>query len=157
MQTLRTAGEKLCKFELEKRHAIEMEDYERARHKKNQIDEYRTTIYQLLAIDQLLEVDGKVCKKNDEYFDESDQNKGNVLSPTLVKRVQSPNQLHPGQVSPMHCISRHHSPKTGSPSTGSPTNIQQRGSFRRRNKSAGAIVKSTYEMYEDKPLPALRQ
>lgn len=82
-----------------------------------------------------------------------------MLSPILSKncvekRPISPNQLHTSQVSPLH-MPRHQSPKSSSPSTGSPTNIQSRGSFRRRNKSAGA--KSTYEMYEEKPLPALRQ
>jgi hypothetical protein len=71
------------------------------------------------------------------------------------KRANSP-QINQTQVSPLH-VPRHQSPKKGSPNTGSPTSIQTRGSFRRRNKSAGAIVKSTYEMYEDKPLPALRQ
>ncbi|KRT86104.1 hypothetical protein AMK59_820 [Oryctes borbonicus] len=58
MECLREAGEKLGKYELEKKHAIEMEDYERARHKKNQMDEYRAYVYQNLAIEQLLEDEG---------------------------------------------------------------------------------------------------
>lgn len=58
MECLREAGEKLGKYELEKRHAIEMEDYERARHKKNQIDEFRTYVYHNLAVEQLLEENG---------------------------------------------------------------------------------------------------
>lgn len=58
MESLRTAGEKLGKYELEKRHAIELEDYERARHKKNQMDEYRMSVYQDLCVEQLLETDG---------------------------------------------------------------------------------------------------
>ncbi|XP_044263745.1 centrosomal protein of 104 kDa [Tribolium madens] len=159
MESLRSAGEKLGKYELEKRHAIELEDYERARHKKNQMDEFRTSIYQELCVEQLLETDG-YCPKNDECLDETEAPSGkNPLSPTLLrvandKRSNSP-QINQTQVSPLH-VPRHQSPKKGSPSTGSPTNIQTRGSFRRRNKSAGAIVKSTYEMYEEKPLPALR-
>lgn len=74
------------------------------------------------------------------------------------KRDSSPNRPHLYQV-PASPLNRHYSPKAGSPSnTGSPTNFQQRNSFRRRNKSAGAIItKSTYEQYEEKPLPALRQ
>lgn len=85
------------------------------------------------------------------------------MSPTSLKihdkRCPSPGSTNtqPGQVSPHHLPRHHQSPKTGSPGTGSPTNIQSRGSFRRRNKSAGAIVKSTFEQYEEKPLPALRQ
>ncbi|XP_008195174.2 centrosomal protein of 104 kDa [Tribolium castaneum] len=157
MENLRSAGEKLGKYELEKRHAIELEDYERARHKKNQMDEYRTSVYQEFCVEQLLETEG-YCPKNDECLDETDACK-NPLSPTLLrvsndKRSNSP-QINQTQASPLH-VPRHQSPKKGSPSTGSPTNIQTRGSFRRRNKSAGAIVKSTYEMYEEKPLPALR-
>lgn len=90
-------------------------------------------------------------------------NKQSVPSPTSLKvcsekSYSSPSTPHlsHSQLSPLHGA-RYHSPKTGSPSTGSPTNIQTRGSFRRRNKSAGAIIKSSYEQYEDKPLPALRQ
>lgn len=175
MVKLRTAGEKLGKYELEKRHAIELEDYERARHKKNQMEQFRNEIYEEICVVQLLETNGvqiqlkknqnninlecffKVCTKNDEISNEPDSK--NVLSPVLTKndkRTTSPNQLHHNQVSPLH-MPRHQSPKMGSPSTGSPTNIQNRGSLRRRNKSAGAIVKSTYELYEEKPLPALRQ
>lgn len=58
MENLRTAGEKLGKYELEKRHAIELEDYERARHKKSQIDEFRVATYQEMCVEQLLEVHG---------------------------------------------------------------------------------------------------
>ncbi|KAI4468648.1 glycine- glutamate- thienylcyclohexylpiperidine-binding protein [Holotrichia oblita] len=160
MECLREAGEKLGKYELEKRHAIEMEDYERARHKKNQIDEYRTYVYQHLAVDQLLEENG-VCSKNDDCGEENDGSR-TLMSPTSIKihdkRCPSPSSTNTqqGQVSPHHLPRHHQSPKTGSPGTGSPTNIQSRGSFRRRNKSAGAIVKSTFEQYEEKPLPALR-
>lgn len=58
MESLRSAGEKLGKYELEKRHAIELEDYERARHKKNQMDDYRVGVYQELCVEQLLESEG---------------------------------------------------------------------------------------------------
>ncbi|KAG5899830.1 hypothetical protein JTB14_012301 [Gonioctena quinquepunctata] len=159
MGKLRVAGEKLGKYELEKRHAIDIEDYERARHKKNQMDQFRAEIYEELCVTQLMEYDG-VCPKNDECLEGPDHMNKNLLSPvmpksSLDKRSSSPNPLNTSQVSPLH-MARHQSPKTGSPSTGSPTNIQNRGSLKRRNKSAGAIVKSTYEMYEEKPLPALR-
>lgn len=60
MENLRIAGERLGKYDLEKRHAIELEDYERARHKKNQMDEFRSSIYQQLNIDQLLETNGVI-------------------------------------------------------------------------------------------------
>ncbi|XP_066143045.1 centrosomal protein of 104 kDa isoform X2 [Euwallacea fornicatus] len=150
MLTLRTAGEKMGKYELEKRHAIELEDYEKANHKKMQLEQFRNEIFQQLGVEELLEANGP-CSKNDECIDTNPENK-NLLSPTMNirndRRSSSPNQM-----SPLH-MSRYQSPRTGSPCTGSP--VLNRGSLRRRNKSAGAIVKSTYEMYEDKPLPALR-
>lgn len=58
MENLRTAGEKLGKYELEKRHAIELEDYEKARHKKSQIDEFRVATYKEICVEQLLEIHG---------------------------------------------------------------------------------------------------
>lgn len=58
METLRSAGEKLGKYDLEKKHAIELEDYEKATHKKKQIEEFRGQIYLQLNIEQLLEVQG---------------------------------------------------------------------------------------------------
>ncbi|CAG9766448.1 unnamed protein product [Ceutorhynchus assimilis] len=158
MLKLRTAGEKLGKYELEKRHAIELEDYERASRKKVQIEQFRNELFEEFNIDELLETNDQICLKNDECFDPSSasDNCKNLLSPTMIaRRSSSPNQMHTSQVasSPLH-LARYQSPKTGSPCTGSP--IMNRGSLRRRNKSAGAIVKSTYEMYEEKPLPALR-
>lgn len=100
---------------------------------------------------------------NDECMDDADTNRKNPSSPMLLKtsvdkRTCSPNTPHiyQGPVSPLH-NPRHQSPKTVSPSNGSPTNIQRKGSFRRRNKSVGAAAKSSYEQYEEKPLPTLRQ
>ncbi|CAH0552097.1 unnamed protein product [Brassicogethes aeneus] len=153
MLSLKTAGEKLGKYELEKRHAIEKEDYERARQKKMQMDEFRNKAYQAAEVDQLLELNG-LCPKNDECADEQDPRA--LLSPTLLKtdkRAVSPNPVQ-NHGSPL--LPRHASPKRNSPNVGSPTNFQTRGSFRRRNKSAGSLAKSTFEMYEEKPLPALR-
>lgn len=157
MELLRTAGEKLGKYELEKRHAIELEDYEKAKHKKNQIDDFRATIYLQVNLEQLLETNG-FCPKNDEGSDEGEKN---CLSPTIQRtakdrRAPSPSTvyLHQTHTSPLH--TRNQVGKAGS-NNGSPTSFQSRGSFRRRNKSAGAIVKSTFEQYEEKPLPALRQ
>lgn len=58
MLKLRTAGEKLGKYELEKRHAIELEDYERARRKKTQMEQYKIDIFEELGIEGLLETNG---------------------------------------------------------------------------------------------------
>lgn len=47
-------------MEVEKRQAVENEDYDKAKVKKLQMDEYRLQIYKDLNIDDLLETTG-VC------------------------------------------------------------------------------------------------
>ena len=56
MADLYKVGEKLGKFEVEKRRAIEMEDYDIAKSKKVQGDEYRLHVYKQLDIYDLLEL-----------------------------------------------------------------------------------------------------
>lgn len=47
-------GEKLGKFEVEKRQAVENEDYDKAKLKKAQMDEYRLQVYKRLELQDLL-------------------------------------------------------------------------------------------------------
>ena len=49
-------GERLGKFEVEKRQAVENEDYDRAKQKKSQMDEYRMQMYKQLEIENLIEI-----------------------------------------------------------------------------------------------------
>ena len=51
-------GEKLGKYEVEKRQAVENEDYDKAKLKKVQMDEYRLQIYKDLNVQDLLETTG---------------------------------------------------------------------------------------------------
>lgn len=115
MENLRQAGERLSKYELEKKHAIEIEDYDRARHKKTLMDDYRKQVYEQVMIEQLLETNG-VCSKNDECLDTpTDTNKQDTCSPPsnlklgknqkVKERSVSPNvtsQLYQTPVSPLH-------------------------------------------------------
>ena len=48
-------GEKLGKFEVEKRQAIESEDYDKAKLKKQQMEEYRDQMYRRLELSDLIE------------------------------------------------------------------------------------------------------
>lgn len=48
-------GERLARYEIEKRQAIEEEDYERAKQKKEQINEYRAETYKQLQQNNLLD------------------------------------------------------------------------------------------------------
>jgi len=56
MEELRRAGERLGKFELEKRQAISMEHFGKAKLKKAQMDDYREQVYNFLEIPVLLEL-----------------------------------------------------------------------------------------------------
>lgn len=49
-------GERLGKYEVEKRQAVETEDYDKAKLKKVQMDEYRLQMYKDLGIPDLLQV-----------------------------------------------------------------------------------------------------
>lgn len=51
-------GEKLGKMEVEKRQAVENEDYDKATTKKLQMDEYRLQVYKELNLNELLEISG---------------------------------------------------------------------------------------------------
>lgn len=55
MSELYKIGERLARYEIEKRQAIEEEDYERAKQKKEQIQEYRTETYKQLQQNNLLD------------------------------------------------------------------------------------------------------
>ena len=48
-------GERIGRYEVEKRRAIETEDYDLAKVKKIQMDDYRLQIYKQLQLHDLLE------------------------------------------------------------------------------------------------------
>ena len=48
-------GERLARYDIEKRQAIEEEDYEKAKLKKVQMQEYRSETYRQLQFNNLLE------------------------------------------------------------------------------------------------------
>ena len=50
-------GEKLGKYEVEKRQAVENEDYDKAKLKKVQMEEYRLQMYRELGVPALLQED----------------------------------------------------------------------------------------------------
>eukprot|EP00061_Rhincodon_typus_P012357 g38039.t1 len=51
-----TVGERLGRYEVEKRCAIEKEDYDLAKQKKQQMDDYRMKVYQQLELHNLLDM-----------------------------------------------------------------------------------------------------
>lgn len=49
-------GERLARYDVEKRCAIEKEDYDMARKKKEQMEKYRKSVYQQLEVHNLLDM-----------------------------------------------------------------------------------------------------
>ncbi|EFN60722.1 Uncharacterized protein KIAA0562 [Camponotus floridanus] len=177
MENLRKAGERLGKYELEKKYAIALEDYDKAKAKKAQAQQYRQQVYQSLEIYNLLEVHGPVEKNNLSCVEaEPEQTSTDTCASktvTLPDDITSPPRLvippnrngalsptgpaHQPPVSPLH-------QKSNSPEvTDSPTNgVHEKqsncnkGSLRRKTKSAGPALRSSYEAYEERTIPALR-
>ncbi|XP_029665508.1 centrosomal protein of 104 kDa isoform X4 [Formica exsecta] len=176
MENLRKAGERLGKYELEKKYAIALEDYDKAKAKKAQAQQYRQQVYQSLEIYNLLEVHGPVEKNNLSSMEDTEQTSADTCtSKTVVlpDDITSPPRLvippnrngalsptgpaHQPPVSPLH-------QKSNSPEiTDSPTNgVHEKqsncnkGSLRRKTKSAGPALRSSYEAYEERTIPALR-
>lgn len=186
MGALRSAGERLGRYSLAKRQAVQQEDFIAAKLRKEQMELYKKMVFEQLQVNTLLELDG-ICAENDCVSDLYTQKPSlpsppslqdvastlsndtmfsatsNVMpfaSPQLPRRessdikspntqmirrensdIKSPNTLNDHRTSPLIGSS----PKRGSPNT---------GSLRRRNKSA---PRSTFEEYEDRAIPALRQ
>ncbi|KAH8273618.1 hypothetical protein KR018_004588 [Drosophila ironensis] len=65
MTALRTAGERLGRYALAKRQAVQQEDFTTARLRKEQIEMYRGAVLRQLQVDQLLEPQG-VLSSNDQ-------------------------------------------------------------------------------------------
>ena len=60
-------GEKLGKAEVEKRQAIDNEDYDKAKSKKQQMDDYRRLAYEKLRVNDLIDVSMPVSDNTCNY------------------------------------------------------------------------------------------
>ncbi|XP_024891189.1 centrosomal protein of 104 kDa isoform X1 [Temnothorax curvispinosus] len=174
MENLRKAGERLGKYELEKKYAIALEDYDKAKAKKAQAQQYRQQVYQSLEIHNLLEINGPVEKNNlSTAEDKEPTSTDNSNTAALPDDVTSPPRLvippnrdgavsptgpaHQPPVSPLRQKSK--SPEvTDSPTNGvhEKQNCNKGSLSRRKTKSAGPALRSSYEAYEERTIPALR-
>ncbi|XP_043267514.1 centrosomal protein of 104 kDa isoform X2 [Venturia canescens] len=177
MENLRKAGERLGKYELEKKYAIALEDYDKAKAKKAQAQNYRQQVYQTLEIEDLLELHGPLEKNNISSVDGKEPQTGDSGCGTAAaiapEDISSPPRLvvppsregalsptgppHQPPVSPLH--QKSNSPDiTDSPPNGvlERHNNCNKGSLRRKTKSAGPSLRSSYEAYEERTIPALR-
>lgn len=166
MSALKSAGERLGRYSLAKRQAVQQEDFIAAKLRKEQIEMYKKLVFDQLQVNILLETDG-AKQENDSVSDTyaqkpslpsppslqdvatslATETRENSISATANFETKSPIHAHDVRQSPL--LGHHHSigmsPKRGSPNT---------GSLRRRNKSA---PRSSFEDYEERAVPALRQ
>ncbi|KAF7990486.1 hypothetical protein HCN44_000291 [Aphidius gifuensis] len=175
MEILRKAGERLGKYELEKKYAIALEDYDRAKAKKSQAQQYRKEVYDSLGVDDLLEINGPLDKNNISSVDENEETTDidNIVintpanedilstSKVMINRDSTCSPIatinHQQIISPLH--QKSHTPEiTESPPNGilERQNNRNTGSLRRKTKSAGPSLRSSYEAYEERTIPALR-
>ncbi|KOX72242.1 hypothetical protein WN51_01104, partial [Melipona quadrifasciata] len=176
MENLRKAGERLGKYELEKKYAIALEDYDKAKAKKAQAQQYRQQVYQSLEVQDLLELHGPLEKNNKSSMEGKEPISIDTCTSnttTVPEDITSPPRLvippnrdgaisptgpaHQPPVSPLH--QKPNSPEvTDSPTNGvvERQNNCNKGSLRRKTKSAGPALRSSYEAYEERTIPALR-
>ncbi|KYN20671.1 hypothetical protein ALC57_06988 [Trachymyrmex cornetzi] len=157
MENLRKAGERLGKYELEKKYAIALEDYDKAKAKKAQAQQYRQ---------QPVEKNNSSTAEDKEPTSADNSNTAAlpdmtspprlVIPPNRDGAVSPTGPAHQPPVSPLR-------QKTNSPElTDNPANGVldkqncNKGSLRRKTKSAGPALRSSYEAYEERTIPALR-
>lgn len=58
MTALRNAGERLGRYSLAKRQAVQQEDFMAAKLRKEQIEIYKRSVFTHLLVDKLLETEG---------------------------------------------------------------------------------------------------
>ncbi|XP_032595240.1 centrosomal protein of 104 kDa isoform X1 [Drosophila grimshawi] len=183
MTALRTAGERLGRYALAKRQAVQQEDFSAARLRKEQIEMYRTCVLKQLQVQQLLEAEGPLSQ-NDQSCEIYAGGKPNLpLAPSLqdvahalAEAVDNSPKRTPVDKLPMetvgndavagvvastaalHLHAKSHdelpqSPRLPMASRHSSPMSSRQGSLRRRNKSA---PRNSYEDYEERAIPTLR-
>ncbi|KAM7354491.1 centrosomal protein of 104 kDa isoform 3-T3 [Cochliomyia hominivorax] len=179
MSALRTAGERLGRYALAKRQAVQQEDFTTAKLRKEQIEMYKTAVFKHLLIDDLLEKNGESVAANDMACEvyaskpilpvaPSLQDVAQALAEAHLAATMSPKSVQDDKSSTdgnssttTASLRKSHddipmSPKLNmrrSPSRHSSPMSSHQGSLRRRNKSA---PRNSYEEYEDRAIPTLR-
>ncbi|XP_023163035.2 centrosomal protein of 104 kDa isoform X2 [Drosophila hydei] len=179
MTALRTAGERLGRYALAKRQAVQQEDFSAAKLRKEQIEMYRACVLKQLQVEQLLENDGPLSQ-NDQSCEiyaggkpslpaaPSLQDVAHALADAVINPKCSSVQLEKSPsnevaivapVAALHLHAKSHdelpqSPRLPMASRHSSPMSSRQGSLRRRNKSA---PRNSYEDYEERAIPTLRQ
>lgn len=87
MTALRTAGERLGRYALAKRQAVQQEDFNTARLRKEQIEMYRKAVFDQLRVDILLQSDKSIA--SNDSCSELYASKPTLPSPPSLQDVAS--------------------------------------------------------------------
>ncbi|UJR26748.1 hypothetical protein I4U23_008063 [Adineta vaga] len=172
IQELIKVGERLARYDVEKRQAIENEDYDVAQTKKDKMELYRAETYKQLQVLNLLDVvieSGKgtdFLKRLQEIIDNEQRHENfSQESPRLTRQQQHGRTRNTVQNrrSPESTVS-YGVPPTIPESSGSPhpihTNATHRTNTHAGGTSRGGYVSPDYPKprtpYEDKVIPTLR-
>lgn len=186
MTALRTAGERLGRYALAKRQAVQQEDFSAAKLRKEQIEMYRACVLKQLHVQQLLESDG-IVTQNDQSCEVYAGGKPSLppapslqdVAHALAEAAISPKAASvqedktpimeacstdsvgaiASSAAALHLHAKSHdelpqSPRLPRTSRHSSPMSSRQGSLRRRNKSA---PRNSYEDYEERAIPTLRQ
>ena len=203
MSALRIAGERLGRYALAKRQAVQQEDFTTAKLRKEQIEMYKSSVFKHLLIDDLLEKNGESMAANDMACEVYASKPILPVAPSLQDVAQALAEAHLAATMSPKSTQDDKSSTDGNSSTGIPSNLahhnnhssslsdnistltavtlrkshdeipmspklnmrrspsrhsspmsSHQGSLRRRNKSA---PRNSYEEYEDRAIPTLRQ
>lgn len=127
-------GERLGRYEVEKKKAVEMENYDLAMEKKRQSDEFRLYVYKQLDIQELLELDGRL----------SHEHKPINMTPPPLPPIATDHSRQPPP--PQHQEEDKRTPLPLAP-------IRERYSPQEETPPAISLRKE--DLADDRPLPAL--
>lgn len=173
MSALRNAGERIGRYSLAKRQAVQQEDFIAAKLRKEQMEIYKKMVYSQLQVNVLLESNGMLYENDSisELYaqkptlpsppslqdvagtlssDTTFAAAAAVCSPQMVRRENSNSEVR----SPNSATDSRQSPQLSQHIGLSPRRSPNIGSMRRRNKST---PRSTFEDYEERAIPTLRQ
>ncbi|CAF0732515.1 unnamed protein product [Adineta ricciae] len=162
IQELIKVGERLARYEVEKRQAIESEDYDVAQIKKDKMELYRTETYRQLQVLNLLDIvieNGKgtdFLKRLQDIIDNEQDQNNFFHEPSRATKRQNYGRSHhtvQNRRSPESSVS-YGAPPTVPDSTASPQPVQTNRT--RRTGYVSPDYPKPRTPYEDKVIPTLR-
>nr|XP_033777719.1 centrosomal protein of 104 kDa isoform X2 [Geotrypetes seraphini] len=151
---LQKVGERLGRYEVEKRCAVEKEDYELAKQKKEQMEEYRLKVYQQLELHNLLDI-GQIRRPPELPLEPMEHLVGHrqqeKMNSPHHKRDKSDERKLKREPLPTEHPARRNSPK-GTPQPHSPSSPAGL-------RPTQVLPKISVDAlpYDERPLPALRK